>query len=183
MDPFDLSPRQFEEDVRRLLDEESVGLSEFRSSHLEMIKGTDGDYVFDVTARFSALGANFIVLVECKRQKKPIERAVVELLYDKLRAVGVQKGMIFSTARFQSGAIKFAQTHGIALVLIEDGRTCYKVKGYGGTIQFPPWIPRTTGLLVTLTEEGNEYHSRLGAIGPPEWNPKSNGYLSEYLRA
>ena len=183
MNPFDLSPTQFEGQVRRIFEEESVGLSDFRSCHLETIEGLDGDYIFDVTARFGALGANFLVLIECKRQRKPIERSVVQLLYDKLRAVGAQKGMVFSTARFQSGAIDFAKAHGIALVLVEDGRLCYQTKAYSEPVQYPPWIPQTVGVLVTITDEGNEHCSRLGAVGPPEWNPKSEGFLSEYLRA
>ena len=182
MDPFDLTPAEFEEEVRRILEEEELALTDFRTCHLEKIRGPDGGYVFDVTARFEALGASFLVLVECKRQRKPVEREAVQLLHDKLRAVGAHKGMVFSTARFQSGAIEYAQAHGIALVLVKDGRLCYQTKARGGAVEYPPWIPRTVGTLVSLTDDGSERHSSLGAIGPPEWHPKSEGYLRGYLR-
>jgi hypothetical protein len=38
------------------------------------------------------------------------------VLEQKLQSTGSQKGMIFSTSPFQSGAIEFATAHGIALV-------------------------------------------------------------------
>ncbi|MBI4300996.1 MAG: restriction endonuclease [Chloroflexi bacterium] len=182
MNPFDLSPSQFEEEVRRILEEEADGLREFRSSHLEAIMTPEGDFVFDVTARFQALGADFLVLVECKRQRKPIERSDVQVLNDKLRAVGAQKGMIFSASRFQSGAIKFAEAHHIALVLVKDGRFCYQTRALDAPTYYPSWIPRTVGTLVTMTPEGNEQYSVLGAVGPSEWEPKSEGVLCKYIQ-
>jgi restriction system protein len=181
MDPMSLSPDDFEQEVRRILTEEGVGLKDFTTSHLEKIYGTDGDYIFDVTARFEALGANFLVLIECKRQVDPIEREIVQILAAKLRAVAAQKGMIFSTAPFRRGAIRYAQAHHIALVLIADGKMTYVTKDAGPVSCYPPWIPRVVGLLVSLTDEENESYSTLGAIGPLEWEPESEGFLRDYL--
>ena len=124
---------------------------------------------------------DFLVLIECKRQTRPIERHVVQVLTDKMRAVGAQKGIIFSTSDFRSGAIAYAQKHGIALVHVKDGRFAYQTKGYGPVVHYPAWIPKILTSLVTLTDEGNTMHSALGAIGPPEWKPKSNGFLLDYF--
>ncbi|MBK9050909.1 MAG: restriction endonuclease [Chloroflexi bacterium] len=74
MDPMSLSPEGFELEVQRILNEEGVGLNSFTTTHLDRIEGSGGDFVFDVTARFEALGADFLVLIECKRHSAPIER-------------------------------------------------------------------------------------------------------------
>jgi restriction system protein len=181
MDPLLLSPAEFEQEMRRILQEEGVQPKDFSTAHLEKIHGTEGDYIFDITARFEALGVDFLVLIECKRQTRPIERQVVQVLADKVQTVGGQKGIIFSTSDFRSGAISYAQKHGIALVHVKDGEFAYQTKGYGPVVRYPPWIPKIMTSLVTLTTEGNIMHSTLGAAGPPEWKPKSNGFLLDHL--
>ncbi len=118
-----ISPEQFEAEVENLLRRAGVGLPEFEVQRLEKIQGSDGAYEIDVTARFEVLGASFLVLIECKQHKNPIKREVVQVLHDRLRAVGAQKGMIFSTAKFQKGAIEFARVHRIALIQLVDGRS------------------------------------------------------------
>jgi len=118
---FNISPGRFEAEVEKLLRRAGLGLPEFVVQRLEKIEASDGVYEIDVTARFEVLGASFLVLIECKHHKNPIKREVVQVLHDRLRAVGAQKGMIFSTARFQRGAIDFARVHNIALIQIIDG--------------------------------------------------------------
>jgi hypothetical protein len=44
-------------------------------------------YEIDVSVRFEALGADFLVLVECKHQKRPVERERVQVLLDRIREV------------------------------------------------------------------------------------------------
>lgn len=116
--PFHLSPEEFEAEVETLLLRAGFGLPEFKVQRLEKIQASDGVYEIDVTARFEVLGVSFLVLIECKNHKNPIKREVVQVLYDRLRAVGAHKGMIFSTAKFQKGAIEFARAHNIALLQI-----------------------------------------------------------------
>jgi restriction system protein len=96
-------------------------LPELKVQRLEKLQASDGVYEIDVTARFEVLGARFLVLIECKNHKNPIKREVVQVLYDRIRAVGAHKGMIFSTAKFQKGAIEFARAHNIALLQIVEG--------------------------------------------------------------
>jgi restriction system protein len=116
-----VSPEEFEAEVENLLRRAGLGLPEFRVQRLEKIQASDGVYEIDVTARFEVLGASFLVLIECKNHKNPIKREVVQVLYDRLRAVGAHKGMIFSTAKFQKGAIEFARAHKIALLQFIQG--------------------------------------------------------------
>jgi restriction system protein len=134
-----LTPEQFEIEVKNIIETSGLGLSQFSVQRLEKMDGTDGTYEIDVSARFRALGADFLVLIECKHHRYPVKRDVVQVLYDRIRAVGAHKGMVFSTAGFQSGAVKYAKTHGIALVEINEGRTEYVSRGPGETFRTPAW--------------------------------------------
>ena len=178
-----LTPTEFERLVTRMLGEEGVGLTGFRAIHQDKIVAPDGTYRFDATARFEALGADFLVLVECKHQRRPIEREVLEVLHDKLCSVDAQKAMVFSTSSFQRGAVTYAVKHRIALVQIVDGRTIYRARAFEAKLRCPEWVPSHVGQLVAETDEGNLSFSFLGALGPPEWHPISQGYLMKYLRA
>jgi restriction system protein len=84
-EPTELTPEQFEREVEKQIMEMGVSLSEFEVRRLEKISAADGIYEIDVTARFEALGASFLVLVECKHHKNPIKREVVQILNDRLR--------------------------------------------------------------------------------------------------
>ena len=86
------------------------------SSDLDQkIETDDGTYQIDVLAEYTALGVKNTVIVECKKQSRSVEREIVAALDRKLQSIGAQKGILISTAGFQSGAVKFAEKHGIAL--------------------------------------------------------------------
>jgi restriction system protein len=154
--PIDLTPQEFEEEVERLLRQLGVGLFALETRRLERIDGSDGSYEIDVTARFEALGANFLVLIECKHHKNPIKREVVQILYDRIRAVGGQKGMIFSTSSFQRGAIEFAKAHGIALVQITDGQAAFATRSTEERALRPSWAQKYAGWIVGLNNTGDQ---------------------------
>jgi restriction system protein len=155
--PATLTPKQFEEEVEKLVRKMGIDLKDFSVQRLEKIQGDDGIYEIDVTARFEAIGANFLVLIECKHHKHPIKREVVQVLFDRLRSVAGHKGMIFSTSAFQSGAIEFARAHGILLVQIADGRTAYLTRSFDQSPPLPEGAPRYVGWIIGINENGNEY--------------------------
>lgn len=95
-------------------------LQNFTIKHDQKIEADDGTYQIDVIAEYNALGAKNIVLIECKKYSRSIERDVVTTLYAKLQSLGAQKGIIISTAGFQSGATQYANKHGIALWQVCD---------------------------------------------------------------
>lgn len=95
-------------------------LPNFTIKHNQKVETNDGTYQIDVLAEYTALGANHTVLVECKKQSRSVEREVVVALNGKLQSIGAQKGILISTAGFQSGAVQYAKTHGIALWQIFD---------------------------------------------------------------
>jgi restriction system protein len=113
-----------------------------------------------VTVRFDQLGAHFLVLVECKDHSRPVEREDVQVLADKVRAAGAQKGMLFSTNGFQRGAVEYARSHGVALVRVIEGALTYESRGLpvdGLRPEPPPWakIPPFVGQLIWLADNGN----------------------------
>lgn len=133
------TPEQFELAVKGILDAAAGTLVNYESVHLERLKAPDGEYVLDVVARFEALGAEFVVLVECKHQGRKVERHEVQVLHTKVQSLGAQKGMLFSTAGFQSGAIEYAGAHGIALVRLADGESAWMTRSEGPKTPPPPW--------------------------------------------
>jgi len=149
-----LSHQEFEAEVATFLMGTYADQQGLRVDRLEKISVQDGTYEIDITARFQALGVEFLVLVECKHHKSPIKRDVVQILYDRVRAVGGHKGIIFSTSRFQRGAVQYAQAHGVALVEIADARTCYVTRGYEAEQDLPPGVPPRVGWFISLSHEG-----------------------------
>ena len=150
---------EFERVVAELLTELGKGLPDYRVERQKSITTPDGHYRIDVTVRFTQLGAEFLVLVECKDHVRPVEREDVQVLADRLRAAGAQKGMLFSTSGFQRGAIQYAQSHGIALIRILDGALTYETKSWPPVRRAPPpWmnIPPFVGQLISASDDGDE---------------------------
>jgi restriction system protein len=90
-------------------------LPDFTVAHDVRLVGSDGIYQIDVLASYTTLGVKMMVLIECKHYSRPVLREMVQVLYDKMRATGAHKGILFSTAGFQDGAIEYALRHKIAL--------------------------------------------------------------------
>ena len=108
------------------LESVATPLEAFSAKHADSLTGADGEYTIDVTARFKAFGgASFLLVVECKKHKNSIKREVVQVLHAKQQSLGAQKAMVFSTSSFQSGAIDYANEHGLALVQVVSGQVIY----------------------------------------------------------
>lgn len=130
-DVKELSSVEFEECCLMVLRgyAEEMNLDNFIISHNEIVKAHDGDYQVDVYFEFTIFGGSKIkVLVECKQYSSPVKRERVELLYSRLQSTGSHKGILMTTAQFQSGALRFAEEHGITL--IEVMNTCDRFHSY-----------------------------------------------------
>lgn len=116
----DITPTEFEvycaETLKAYANIE--GLNEFSILHNQKITTHDGTYQIDCLAEFTALGVHFKALIECKHCSREIERDKVELLKSRIDSSGTQKGIIISTSGFQTGAVRYAEEHGIALLQI-----------------------------------------------------------------
>jgi restriction system protein len=135
-----LTPAEFELAVKAILDGSGISLLSYESQHLRRIEGLDGEYVIDIVATFEALGARFMVLVECKHEKRPVERQDVQVLRAKLESTGAHKGIVFSIAGFQRGAQEYAEAHGIALAEIVEGQTLWHTRSEGPPSPPPLWV-------------------------------------------
>ena len=124
-------------------------------------------------AKFQAFaGAEFIVLIECKKYRNAVERELVQVLHDKVRSVGAHKGILFTTTGFQSGAIKYATAHGIALVSIINGTAIYETRSaYPVATQPPAWLnlPKFALWYVSENDAGSISMKSLGRA-PTEVN-------------
>ena len=161
--PVDITPEQFERQVRDWLQASADGLQSLRVTHLRKVEGDSGEYEIDVMAEFEVFGGALVkVLVECKRYKNPVKRDVVMVLESKIRDTSAHKGMVFSTSGFQKGAIEFAQNRGIATVTLQHGNTNYfTASKWSGPVTPPPWLPRSEyiGWFMTLSDEGSRSFS------------------------
>lgn len=55
-DPITLSPSEFEEAVRAILDAAGVPLNDYKSSYLAPLSGFDGDHIIDVSPEVDSTG-------------------------------------------------------------------------------------------------------------------------------
>lgn len=126
------TPTAFERMVVDFLRGLGQPLKEFSVTHQARMTSPEGVYNMDAVAVFEALGAEFVVLVECKHHKNPIKRELVQVLADKVTSTRAQKGMLFSTTTFQRGALDYAKERGIALIHFTAGGPVFETKSYGG---------------------------------------------------
>jgi restriction system protein len=135
-----MSPRDFEAEVKRHFDSLGIELRSYESQLRPVAARYDGDYEIDVTAAFEALGIRILVLVECKHQRRPVAREVVQLLWAKLDSIAAHKGIVVSSSGFQEGAVTFARKHGIALFDMKAGSLVRLLEAEGVFVEaLPPF--------------------------------------------
>lgn len=149
---LNVTPEQFERMVVEHLRRVGRPLTSFEVQHQTPVASPDGEFDIDAVATFEALGAKFIVLVECKHHRNAIKRELVQVLSDKLSSARAHKGMLFSTASFQKGAIEYAASRRIALVHFTEGGPVFETRAQFGTPAGPhrPY----DAYLVTQSERG-----------------------------
>ena len=160
---FRITPEQYEQQVRGWVETAAGQLSEFSSTHREVLQGSDGEYEIDIVVRFRALQTPFLVLLECKRYRRAIERDTVQVLNDRVRSIGANKGILFSTSKFQSGALEYAEKHGIALIQLIDGDALIMGRG-GDPLPGEPLFPSRPdffGMRCSLALDGKRKYSSI----------------------
>ncbi len=89
----------------------------------------NGDITFDVSIEISLPGASefsSVVLIECKNYMHPVPIDDAEEFFAKVQQVAAAKakGVLASTASFQSGVREFARSKGIGLLRYFDRKNC-----------------------------------------------------------
>jgi hypothetical protein len=124
-----ITPGDFEEFVAaELLGAAGSVVDDLAVTVQEKVVGADGVYDFDATVRYRFAGMAFLVVVEAKLHRNPIKRELVQVLHQKIRSVGAHKGVMVATSPYQTGAIKFAKAHGIALVTVVESRLVFATR-------------------------------------------------------
>lgn len=134
---LEMSPTDFEKYSLEILKCNVGDLENVKFQHDIKIEANDGNYQIDGYIEFEVMGVKYKTLVECKHYRKPISREIVQKVYDNLRAVGAQKGIIISTSNFQSGAILYARQHGIALIQMTEEGEQYCTRSYDVIVNHP----------------------------------------------
>ena len=131
--PIHITPEEYEKQVCSWLSNAAKkDGNNIRWLHREVVEGQGGDYQIDVTGGISLLGgATLRILVECKRWRRPVERDHLLALAMKVQDTASHKGMVFSTAGFQRGALEFAKSKGIATLILTGGSANYFTRSLG----------------------------------------------------
>ncbi len=153
---FSVSPAEYEMAVADIINTMDLELTDWRVQHLESVEGLDGTYVIDVTARFRLKGMDFLVLFECKRHSTPVKREHVQVLYNKLQSTGAQKGAVVAASGFQSGALEYAEAHGIACIRLVDDAWTYLTR-HTSTNQPPAPTGAYSGYAMTPDDDDYDY--------------------------
>ncbi len=159
----DISTKENEIQVVAWLRATGGTLESFEVKHLTNLSGTGGDYEFDAIAEFTILnGAHIVVVVECKRYGRPVEREKLLSLWAKQQDVKANKAMMFATCGFQSGALKYANTYNIATVTFVKGDFLYETRSDGPSMPPPPWAGLTeyAGMFMN-SKDGKIYSSSI----------------------
>lgn len=154
-DPMSLTPKEFELAVKDVLSQGGATITNFVVTGSQVLIAPDGSYQIDATLDFELQGFSYKTLVECKRHSDPIKRDDVMLLKSKIDSLGAHKGIIFSTAVFQSGAVQYAEAHGIALVFVESGKSTYLAKNQDVVTTLPDWVPLFVGRVQCMGADGS----------------------------
>lgn len=120
-----MSPTDFEKYSLQILLQQVNHLADYKVQHNKIIEVDDGNYQIDGYIEFYLMGVSYKTIIECKHYKSSISREKVQVLYDKIRACGANKGILISTSNFQAGAIEYASKHGIALIQLTDAGEQY----------------------------------------------------------
>ena len=100
------------------------------------------------------MGGEIDILVECKRYKGPVKREQIQVLHDKMNSIGAHKGIFVTTSYYQSGALKYAKEHKIALLTILDGKLQYEVrsKDWIQNPVVPSWVEHKPFIFAMQTQ-------------------------------
>ena len=142
---LEMSPSDFEKYSLQILVQQVKHLNNCKVQHNKIIEVDDGSYQIDGYIEFSLMGITYKTIVECKHYKSSIPREKVQVLYDKIRACGANKGVMISTSNYQSGAIKYASKHGIALIQLTDAGEQYEMRSQFNVIINSHRVPYNGG--------------------------------------
>lgn len=176
--PIEVTPEDYEKQVVSWLQSAGRELQGFTVSHLKKIHGDGGEYSIDGWAEFEIFGGTKVcVLIECKRHRRPVNRDVILGVHAKAQAIGAQKSIVFSTSGFQRGAVEFATSAGVALVVFADGKATYFTRSRDALSEayYPSGLPKFAGQMVRA--EANK--TTISVLNDERITPLADWFRSE----
>ncbi len=143
---LEMDPRDFEKYSLQILQSKMKGLENVKFVHNKVVEAYDGNYQLDGYIEFEVMGVLYKTIVECKHYKYPISREIVQKVYDILRTTGAQKGIVVSSSNFQSGAVKYAKEHGIALIQLTEAGDIFNERAPYKVIMNNVYVPSNGGM-------------------------------------
>jgi len=133
-DWLDCSPEEFEVRVVEWLKQE-FGAENLRQVTVEHQAERESEAgircKLDALVSVRLAGMDYVTVVECKHQGRPVEGEVVDALAKKVERYG-HKGLLVSTGGFQRGALQRAEVEKIALVHMTAGGPIIKARNREG---------------------------------------------------
>lgn len=109
--------KEFELFVQKMYQEDS----ELEVKHDVTLKGKSGaKRQIDVLIIQKNKFHKYITLVECKRWKKKVSRAIVDIVASNVEDLNANKGVIFTTSGYEEGAKEYAQYKNIDIFIVRD---------------------------------------------------------------
>src|SRR5690625_4998767 len=94
--PIEISPEEFEQQIKSWLSKAHNNLVSFKITHRKYLEGRSGEYEIDIVAEFEIFeSSQIVVLIECKRYKNPVKSDIIIDLNQKLQEIGGHRGMVF----------------------------------------------------------------------------------------
>ena len=91
-----ITATEFERLVRDWILKQGGELTSLEVTHDVKVEAHDSTYQIDVLAKFQAFaGADFAVLIECKKYRSAVKRELVQVLHNKVMSIGAHKGILF----------------------------------------------------------------------------------------
>ncbi|MCL4503441.1 MAG: restriction endonuclease [Deltaproteobacteria bacterium] len=75
---------------------------------------------FDITIRFQYGIHEYLTVIECKKNQRPISIEIIEAFITKANDAKANKAIMVSSSRYQEGCTKIAQKHNIELLTLTE---------------------------------------------------------------
>jgi hypothetical protein len=114
---------EYEEFVKSVMESllQAQGLATVKVEHDISITGISGvDHQIDVYWEYRLGGITHKVAIDCKNYKSRVKKEKVQAMKGVVDDVPGMRGIIVTTAGFQSGAITYAKAHGLGLKIIRQ---------------------------------------------------------------
>jgi hypothetical protein len=93
----------------------------FEIQHDAKEKSVDGEYLLDIKITFEFFEADYVISVECLKQKSLIKSETLQDLKDKIERIGADKGILISTSDFNEDILEYSKAHNIELLNLAEG--------------------------------------------------------------